>query len=269
MLIAGRFISQSANRQVIPIDNYWRKANNKKREVLPYSGVLFDNGWNLPYFNVIFLWRLFMKRAKIDRSLFERHGFLTFLFVFGIVYGVVSILALIMLFFDEKIITEDMFIYVFYGLLMFIPYILLLKWRMLGFILNCIFSVLLAIFAIMMAIQEQATSVFDIVSIIVSPVILFFLLQLKKNDVPAWAYLRGKTPESFRPKKDASIQDALICKSCQKTFSSGYTSCPHCSSKDIETNPNATVENSEIQDIPFVNRHLQLNSKNVKNVAKK
>jgi RNA polymerase subunit RPABC4/transcription elongation factor Spt4 len=202
----------------------------------------------------------------------ERHGFLTFLFIAGIVFGIISILLIMMLAFniiDEKAVDENMAIYLFYGLLMFVPYILLLRWKMLGFILNCVFSVLLAIIIIMASISDKVGSVFDIVSIIVSPLILYFLLQLKKNNVPAWAYLRGKTTESFRTKKDNAIKDALICKSCQKTFSTGYTYCPYCSSTNIEVNSNVIIENSEIKDIPIVRTIVSVELKKCRNCGEK
>jgi len=55
-------------------------------------------------------------------------------------------------------------------------------------------------------------------------------------------------------KKDLSKKDALICNICKKTFSSGYKSCPYCSSNNIEPNPDAPDENKEtpLQNIQFL-----------------
>jgi RNA polymerase subunit RPABC4/transcription elongation factor Spt4 len=55
--------------------------------------------------------------------------------------------------------------------------------------------------------------------------------------------------ERAYPKPDLSKQNALKCKTCQKTFASGYTACPYCSSNNIEENhSNETTE----QNIPPV-----------------
>jgi len=79
--------------------------------------------------------------------------------------------------------------------------------------------------------------------------LLFFSVLCKRyNGQPStWDYLLGYLPEKSKPKADSSRQDALICKSCNKIFSAGYSSCPYCSSKNIESNPNSTNENVEIQ----------------------
>jgi len=61
--------------------------------------------------------------------------------------------------------------------------------------------------------------------VFLSPVIFLIVLSVKL-----------KKKKVNKPKFDKSIKNALICKICQKIFSSGYTTCPYCSSKFIEEN---------------------------------
>lgn len=181
---------------------------------------------------------------KADISLYERHGFLKFYFVLGIIYGIISILIMLMIAFgiiDDRS-MEEIYLLLFYGILMFIPYILLLKWKMLGFILYCIFSGLLGFLAIIAASRQEA-SVIDVISFIISPVILYFLLKLKKNNVPAWDYLKGKKIEINQtvsnenlemhakelPKLNINTSETIKkCKRCGEKVEENIFKCPKC-----------------------------------------
>jgi len=77
--------------------------------------------------------------------------------------------------------------------------------------------------------------------------LLFFSVLCKRhNGQPStWDYLTGNTSDKIKPKKDVSNPNALKCNSCQKVFSSGYVSCPHCGSKNIEINNSIIEENTK------------------------
>ena len=164
----------------------------------------------------------------------ERHGFLTFWFGLMIFSNVMIIILFLagagyswLFGFNQS--NSSRVLYIITPILNCVSAVLLYCWSILGFILWIISQIIGII------VEPGGLS---IVTAIIAIGFLFALLQLKKNDISCWAYLTERLPQNNIIKKDSSKPNALKCNSCQKTFSSGYGSCPYCSSKNISTNEN-------------------------------
>jgi len=118
----------------------------------------------------------------------ERHGFLTFWFIFGIITNAICMLLYALALDSQDILNAielskgAVFICVVLCFIGCICNVLLLNWKILGFYLYCLTSIISCI------IDPRAST---IVIGIFSPLLDFVFLQLKKNDISAWNYLTG------------------------------------------------------------------------------
>lgn len=177
-----------------------------------------------------------MRGEKIDTRLYERHGFLTFWLCSGLILGLIRFIKVLISLFSlvsyESSEIVPILVPLMYFVIRVVSFILLFKWKIFGFYLQCILAV---IYAILLAIYVNTFTITDFL-IITDPVLLFTFLHLKKNGLSAWDYLRGTYPKYYirTADEDEPVQDAFRCNSCQGTFSPGYVTCPRCNSSDIE-----------------------------------
>jgi len=118
----------------------------------------------------------------------ERHGFLTFWLISGLVLHIICLFIFTMAL-DSNTLLAEMeisrgtaimyIVFMFAGVLI---NVLLLNWKMSGFILLCILSV-----AALFIDQSPST----IVWAIMAPALEFALFQLKKDGASAWSHLVG------------------------------------------------------------------------------
>jgi hypothetical protein len=125
--------------------------------------------------------------AASETSDKERHGFLTFWFISGLVMYIICLYiygialddaSMLMAMEMSKGVAVAFVVISFIGC---ISRILILNWMMEGFVLSCIASVI----PIMIY-----PKVYIVVLGILYPLLEFSLLQLKKNGVSAWAHLK-------------------------------------------------------------------------------
>jgi len=116
----------------------------------------------------------------------ERHGFLTFWLIFGIVMNVIFMLACALALDSEVVLRELSRTVVFICVILYfigcICNVLLLNWKISGFYLYCFTSIISCV-------VDQSPS--TIVLAILGPLLDFVFLQLKKNDISAWTHLTG------------------------------------------------------------------------------
>ena len=127
--------------------------------------------------------------------------------------------------------------YIVYNIIALICIVLILKWKNYGFITFCISSLIIIIFSLCMS--NPVLAIYSLLNAL----LLFTVLQIKKNKLSAWAYLRGTYPKNYKHRKENPKQNGLKCNACKQIFSSGYTACPHCNSKDIIENVEASIQN--------------------------
>ncbi|MCL2444308.1 MAG: hypothetical protein FWD13_12710 [Treponema sp.] len=126
-------------------------------------------------------------------SVKARHGFTTFWLFFGLIVN--SIVIILMLMF-ANIVSEyigfsrfDIFLQCILSLAVISGYILLLKWKKIGFKLIIASIIIDFIIYFIMSLTETGRIDFDFFSILtsaISPVILWFVLGIRKNGKSAW-----------------------------------------------------------------------------------
>jgi hypothetical protein len=145
----------------------------------------------------------------------ERHGFITFWLILGIVLNAIAMLIYAAAL-DSKDLLNAMevsksvtFIFIVLSFLGCVCNILLLNWKISGFYLYCGISIISCI------IQPSAST---FVIGIFGPLLDFAFLQLKKNDISAWTHLTG----------NYSNLDNIMDVSNVNERQNEYKKCPFC-----------------------------------------
>jgi len=159
----------------------------------------------------------------------ERHGFLTFWLIFGIVMNVIFMLSCALALDSQDILRAMelsrgvVFICVVLYFIGCVCNVLVLNWKISGFYLYCITSIISCII-------DPRTS--TIILAIFGPLLDFVFLQLKKNDISAWTHLTGNYSNvsnmDFNENQDEYKKcpfcaenikkDAVVCRFCQRTL---------------------------------------------------
>jgi hypothetical protein len=151
----------------------------------------------------------------------ERHGFVTFwldlILFFNIIGMLISIFGsdLINSFYHNRTASFTLGIGT---IIISISMILLLNWRILGFWLLIIDSIIQAIIMISWGYGFFST----IIQCLIPWAILWGILHLKKNGVSAWDYLTNNT----RQKSTYAVNKK--CRQCGIIYSGSHSSCPKC-----------------------------------------
>ena len=147
----------------------------------------------------------------------ERHGFLSFWLIGGLVVSIICVFIYAIAIDDYTMlyameITSDVaVIFVILSLATCICNILLLNWKLSGFIVYCIVSVISFI---------VYPTTYMVVLGIVSPLLEFALFQLKKNGISAWAHLTNDYEEV---NSSVSANDIY-----EKKEQNEFKKCPFC-----------------------------------------
>ena len=142
----------------------------------------------LPIFLPRIISRNALKNEMQNNIKKERHGFLTFWFIFWLVLSIIFVMyygaifgnpdSLNIMEITKEVAVLNMVIMFVY----FVSYVLLLNWKILGFILLCILSL----------VQIIINPVPHVIVVwIIGPILDFVLLQIKKNGISAWTHLTG------------------------------------------------------------------------------
>jgi Zn-dependent protease with chaperone function len=163
----------------------------------------------------------------------KRHGFVTIWLWVGLIIYVLSAFV----FFYGSRIAEVPIIYMFMGvfsILGCVSFLLLLNWKIIGFWISCILSVM----GVFINILFGEFLIDSVINGVIRTIILYCILKIKKNGISTWDYLNNE---------NEILSDNINkkCKSCHHIYSKVYNLCTNCGSPLYELT-NKTEKNESI-----------------------